>query len=89
MRTINAIVSGTVQGVFFRDNTCKEAKRLGITGWVRNNSDGTVELEATGTKVNIRKLVEWLHIGSEQAEVTGVKVFDVSEKVFDGFTITH
>lgn len=69
---IHATVSGKVQGVFYRESTKQMAQSLSITGWVKNNTDGTVELIACGTPENIEKLVSWLHQGPPAARVTDV-----------------
>lgn len=77
MRRIHAIVSGRVQGVSYRASAASEARRLDVTGWVRNRSDGTVELEAEGTHDQIAALIAWCHEGPPSAKVTGVAVDDV------------
>ena len=72
--TIHAMVFGKVQRVFFRGNTRDKAISLAIKGWVRNNSDGSVELEATGEEKNINQLIEWLQHGPIMARVDKVEV---------------
>ena len=79
---INIIVEGTVQGVWFRDSTLKEAKQLGINGFVRNEPDGSVYIEAEGEPDKLDEFVKWCHSGSERAVVTNV---DVSEGKFKDF----
>ncbi len=74
MRRIRAIVSGRVQGVSFRATTAREASRLGLTGWVKNRSDGTVELEAQGPDDKVAALVAWCHQGPPAASVSDVAV---------------
>ena len=86
-KTVRAIISGRVQGVFFRDNTRTQALALSISGWVRNNPNGTVELEATGEADNIEKLIEWLHQGPPLARVSGVNVTDIELQSFTDFSI--
>lgn len=71
---IHAFVSGRVQHVFFRANTKSIAQRLGLTGWVRNLSDGRVEVVAEGEEKNIDKLVDYLHKGPIIARVDEVDV---------------
>lgn len=66
---ISCVVSGLVQGVFFRANTEKVAKSLNLTGWVKNLSTGEVEVLAYGDQHNIDQLLEWLRIGSIDARV--------------------
>ncbi|NXF59069.1 ACYP1 protein, partial [Ciccaba nigrolineata] len=61
-------VSGRVQGVFFRKYTQKEAKRLGLVGWVQNTSHGTVQGQIQGPAARVREMQEWLRkIGSPQS----------------------
>jgi len=69
---IRAIVHGTVQGVFYRASTQNEAKKLDLTGFVRNLADGTVELEAQGSAANVDKLLDWCRQGPAGAEVSRV-----------------
>jgi len=66
----HATVSGLVQGVFFRATTREEARRLGLTGWVRNLPDGRVEVLACGEEQALRELLSWLGQGPEHANVT-------------------
>ena len=70
------VVHGRVQGVFFRESLKREAERLGVSGWVRNRSDGTVEAALEGTSQAVDALVNWAHRGPEDARVTGVEVSD-------------
>ena len=67
-------VFGLVQGVFFRVSTQRRADTLGLHGWVRNRTDGSVEVVAEGGESSIRDLVTWCHTGSEQARVDWVEV---------------
>ena len=78
MRRIRAIVSGRVQGVSYRASTCTEAKRLGLVGWVRNRSDGSVELEAEGPDDMVAALIRWCHQGPPAARVARVVVDDLA-----------
>lgn len=68
------IISGRVQGVFFRQNTLEEAERLGLGGWVRNRRDGTVEVVAEGEREKVEELVRWAHHGAPPARVSKVEV---------------
>lgn len=67
------IVSGHVQGVFFRASTARRASELGIVGHARNLDDGTVEVLAIGPPDRLRALREWLEVGPPAARVTGVE----------------
>ena len=68
------LVSGSVQGVFFRNSTRLKAEELGVTGWVRNLSDGRVEIVAEGEKEKVEELVEWVKKGSSAARVDNLDV---------------
>ena len=68
------LVSGRVQGVFYRDSTRRQAKALGISGWVRNLVDGRVEVLACGDERQLDIFSKWLEIGPEYAKVTNIEV---------------
>lgn len=68
------IVSGRVQGVFFRDNTRRWAAALGLTGWVRNLWDGRVEAVAEGEREKVEELIDRLRTGPPLARVESVDV---------------
>jgi len=68
------LVRGRVQGVWFRGAMQIEARKLGISGWVRNRDDGHVEAEATGDRTAVDALIAWAHRGPSGARVTGVVV---------------
>jgi len=68
------LVSGRVQGVFFRSETQDEAIRHGVTGWVRNLPDGRVEVVLEGEKENVEKVIEFCKRGPPGAKVTKVNV---------------
>ena len=74
MKRITATIHGRVQGVYFRDYTAQEATRLGVTGWVTNQVDGTVNVVAEGPEAALTQLVDWLHTGSPMARVEWVDV---------------
>ena len=68
------IIKGQVQGVFFRYETKIEAQKLGLSGWVKNNDSGTVEVLAEGDKINLEKLIEWCKSGPDAAQVENVEI---------------
>lgn len=68
------VVSGRVQGVWFRGSMQEAAERLGVSGWVRNRRDGTVEAEAEGERGAVEALVAWAHKGPPGARVDAVDV---------------
>lgn len=81
MEHLDIKVTGKVQGVFFRKNTSTVAEKLGIKGWVRNHSDGSVIIEAEGGKEVLEQFLQWCHTGPESAVVAGVEsqVSDIKE----------
>ncbi len=68
---IRIMVYGDVQGVFFRAGVQGEARRLGLTGWVRNTPDGSVEVMAEGEPQALERLLEWCRRGPAGASVSG------------------
>ena len=67
-------IKGLVQGVFFRQSTMETARQLGVAGWVRNESDGSVAAEIVGSRQNVEKLIAWCHKGPPSARVDKVDV---------------
>ena len=65
-------VSGRVQGVGYRDALCAEAERLGVRGWVRNRTDGTVEALLQGSGDSVKRLIDWARRGPPAARVSGL-----------------
>jgi acylphosphatase len=66
-------VRGRVQGVWFRESMRQEAARLGVTGWVRNRPDGSVEAVVQGTAEAVDAITDWARRGPEQARVDDVE----------------
>ncbi|MDM4768568.1 acylphosphatase [Solimonas sp. SE-A11] len=81
------IVSGRVQGVFFRQSTADTATRLGLDGWVRNLPDGRVEGRAAGSPEALAELRGWLDRGPPAARVDGVEWVAASEILAQGFVV--
>ena len=71
-----AIVTGRVQGVFYRDSCQQMARRLGVKGSVRNRSDGSVEVVAEGERDAVEQLLAWCREGPPRAIVTAVAITD-------------
>ena len=71
------LVSGKVQGVFYRASTAEQARRLGVTGYAKNLPDGRVEVLACGEEARVKELIGWLWKGPPAAKVQGVDVRDV------------
>lgn len=81
------VIEGIVQGVFFRANTVSTAKTRGVTGWVRNNPDGTVEAVLEGGEDDVKKVIAWCRTGPPRARVDGVGVsWEEYRNEFDDFT---
>jgi acylphosphatase len=74
LKQIHIRVYGRVQGVFFRASAQREARRLGLTGWVRNRKDQSVELVAEGEETGIKDLIAWAQAGPSAARVDKVDV---------------
>jgi acylphosphatase len=74
LKQIQMRVIGRVQGVYFRASAQREAKRLGLTGWVRNRKDQSVELVAEGEETGIKDLIAWAQSGPGAARVDKVDV---------------
>jgi len=87
MKTANLIIKGKVQGVFYRQGAKEEAERLGITGWIKNISEGRVEVMATGNEEQLQKFIAWCRKGPRKARVEDVIVTPLSEQKFDEFTV--
>lgn len=69
-------VRGRVQGVFFRDTCREQARLLGVTGWIRNCWDGSVEAAFEGPEEGVARMVAWCHHGPPRAAVESVDVHD-------------
>ena len=84
-------ISGRVQGVYYRGATMAEAHRLGVSGWVRNLPDGSVEALLEGVPEAVRTLISWCRVGPPGAVVTGVQESrePASGDPLRGFRIVH
>ena len=78
------LISGRVQGVGFRYSMAEEAERLGVTGWVRNRRDGTVEAIVDGAEAAVEALLAWARRGPPSARVTDVAISEI-EGSFERF----
>ncbi len=72
LKSVHIVVHGRVQGVNFRAYTARKGRELGLTGWVRNQSDGTVEALAEGSEALLAAFVAFAHVGSPSASVSRV-----------------
>ena len=82
-----ALVSGRVQGVFFREGARRAAAGLGLAGSARNLPDGTVEVVVEGAPADVAALVDWLHRGTPQSRVDDVMVTDEEPEGLTGFRV--
>ena len=81
------VVSGTVQGVFFRASCQREAARRGVAGWVSNRPDGAVEAVFEGEDAAVDALVTWCRQGPPHAVVSDVDVSDEEPEGVSGFRV--
>lgn len=87
---LRLVIRGRVQGVWFRGATRRQALSLGVTGWVRNRSDGAVEVLAEGEEERVRKLAAWCNHGPSAAKVDRVEELEESwQGEFDSFQIVY
>ena len=86
--SVRVVISGRVQGVWFRVSTKQKAEQLGVKGWVRNTSGGCVEAVFEGDEQLVNEIVEWCYHGPPMAKVSNVEIIkqDFSDE-FDRFFI--
>ena len=82
--TRRLVIRGRVQGVWFRESMRQEAERLGVSGWVANRTDGSVEAVVHGTRDQVEAITRWARRGPEQAQVTDVTTTEATGS-FSGF----
>jgi acylphosphatase len=82
-------ITGRVQGVFFRDSCQQMARRLGVSGWVRNCADGSVEVAAEGAREAVGALAAWCRDGPPRAAVVDVQLTDEEPEGLTGFRVTR
>src|SRR3546814_16089248 len=78
-------IHGRVQGVFYRNWTVQTARSLGLSGWVRNRRDGTVEAVVAGSEADIKRFISLAHAGPPAAHVTRIDDSDEDEDAFSSF----
>ena len=90
-KQLHVIIKGRVQGVCFRANTKKVAQDLNIDGWVKNNSDGTVEAIFQGTEIKLLEMLNFVKKGPFGSRVEKVTENwkEINKKEFDGFRIKY
>lgn len=87
MKAYRIIVTGKVQGVFYRHTAQTEANRLGIVGIAKNQSDGSVLMEVEGNDSALKQFIDWAHVGSPGASVTGVEAKEIKPAGASSFEI--
>jgi len=89
-KRIRVVISGRVQGVFFRAETERAAERFGVNGWVRNRRNGTVEAVFEGETQNVEDMLKWCRDGPPLSIVSSVQVTEEAFKgEFKDFTIRY
>ena len=84
------LIKGLVQGVFFRYSTSVEAKKVGVTGWVRNVPGGDVEALVEGDREKVQRLIDWCHVGPPASRVDKVTVeWEEYRGEFSDFSISY
>jgi acylphosphatase len=87
METVHLLITGKVQGVFFRDSSKKVAEKLNITGWIKNRQDNKVEAMVSGDEKDVKAFIDWCKSGPERAEVEEVIVSEKEKISFKKFEI--
>lgn len=87
LQTVSILVSGKVQGVYYRQSTCEKALELGLTGTVKNLTNGSVLIQASGPSQLLNQFIAWCRQGPAMAEVTNVEVTSIDPTAFVGFSI--
>ena len=84
------LISGRVQGVWYRASTKEKAAELGVVGWVKNTSDGKVEAVFEGTKEYVDRMIDWCYQGPPLAHVTEINVsYESFTGEFSTFTVKY
>lgn len=87
--TKEILITGKVQGVFFRKYTCEAADAIGITGFVKNLPDQSVYILATGTNKQLEEFIKWCWQGSPGSKVEKVEVKEMELQQFRSFTVAR
>lgn len=89
-KRVRAVIEGRVQGVNFRMETTRAAEQIGVGGWVRNRSDGTVEALIEGDADKVDQMIAWCRKGPRPANVSNVELQEEAYKgEFRGFKVRH
>jgi acylphosphatase len=87
MPTVQLLIKGKVQGVFYRATAKQIANRIGINGWIKNTREDAVEATVSGTEEQLQKFISWCKKGPEKAVVDEVVVIEKEEISFDKFVV--
>ncbi len=77
-RGVHVVIRGRVQGVFFRASAQEQARALGVTGWIQNQSDGSVAAVFEGDQEAISQILSWCKVGSPSSRVDSVESKDIA-----------
>jgi len=87
---IHVLITGRVQGVWYRASTKQKAEELGLTGWVKNTVDGNVEAVFEGDETIVYEMIAWCRVGPPLAQVTDVKIIQKrGASKFIGFVVLY
>jgi acylphosphatase len=89
MKAVHVLIHGRVQGVWFRASTRDQAAIEGVNGWVRNTSDGSVEVHIEGDSDAVERLVVWCHNGPPGARVDRIDAEEILPQGFKDFKIRY
>lgn len=87
METIRLIITGKVQGVFYRASAKKKAEELSVVGWIKNTTEGNVEAVITGITQELEDFIQWCKSGPAKAVVEDVRIEKQEFQEFDTFKI--
>lgn len=85
MKRVKVKIHGLVQGVFYRANTRDKAKQIGVTGWVKNMPDNTVEAVFEGEADKVDEMIEWCKTGPPSAEVEKIEILENEQVEINSF----
>ncbi len=89
MPTVQLVIRGKVQGVFYRATAKKVAEELGVKGRIKNTKDNNVDAIITGTEEQVQQFIEWCKKGPPRAQVSDVTATQVDDKNFNEFEIAR
>ena len=83
----HVVITGRVQGVFFRDSAREQAEAHGVAGWARNRNDGAVEAVFEGSPEDVERLIDFCRTGPSRADVDDVEISEEEPEGLSGFSI--